>query len=188
MRVITGSARGRKLVSPAGLDTRPSSDMTKQAVFNIIQNYVEGSNFLDLFAGSGQVGLEALSRGARSATFLDNRPDAIAAIKTNLTNCGLMEKARVSLTDSVSFLEGFAIRSNPVKFDIAFLDPPYQQNLLEKVLPLLSSAMEDTGIIVCETERKEELPESAGEFQLSKTYRYGKAKITVYRKPSPEEE
>lgn len=187
MRVITGTARGRKLVAPSGLDVRPSSDMTKQAVFNIIQNYVEDSIFLDLFAGSGQIGLEALSRGARSATFLDNNQQAISTIKENLIKCDLMEKSRVSMMDAVAFLQGFEIRSNPSKYDIAFLDPPYQKDILNTVLPLIALAMADTGIVICETEAKESLPEAFADFTTSKVYRYGKAKLTVYRKPTNEE-
>lgn len=183
MRVITGTARGRKLLAPEGLDTRPSSDMTKQAVFNILQNYVEGSSFLDLFAGSGQMGIEALSRGARSATFIDASPKAIAVVKENLKKCGMMDRARVAMMESVSFLQG---PGQP--FDLAFLDPPYQKGLMEQVLPLLAPRMAPAGIIVCETERREELPEQVGDFTQSKTYFYGKAKLTVYRRPAWEED
>ena len=94
MRVTTGLARGRKLVAPQGLDTRPSSDMTKQAVFNIVQNYVEGSTFLDLFAGSGQMGIEALSRGAKHAVFVDASPKAIQAVRENLAIAALRTRQR----------------------------------------------------------------------------------------------
>lgn len=103
MRVTTGLARGRNLEAPQGLDTRPSSDMTKQAVFNIIQNYVEGAVFVDLFAGSGQMGIEALSRGAKTAIFTDTSNKAIEVIKANLKHCGLMEQARVAQMDAKSF-------------------------------------------------------------------------------------
>lgn len=177
MRVITGSARGRKLAAPEGLDTRPSSDMTKQAVFNIVQNYVENSVFLDLFAGSGQVGIEALSRGAKSVTFIDNNPKAIAVIKENLKNCGLMEKARVAMMDSLAFLQNAG-----AQFDIVFLDPPYQQQLIDQALPLLTKVVAENGIILCETERNEELPTQVNDFVTVKTYRYGKAKLTLYRR------
>lgn len=181
MRVITGTARGRKLLAPEGLDTRPSSDMTKQAVFNILQNYVEGSVFLDLFAGSGQMGIEALSRGARSATFIDASPKAIAVIKENLKKCGMMDRARVAMMESAGFLQG-----SSQQFDLAFLDPPYQKGLMEQVLPLLEPRMAPAGIVVCETERREELPEQMGAFVQVKTYFYGKAKLTVYRRPAQE--
>ena len=183
MRVTTGLARGRNLEAPQGLDTRPSSDMTKQAVFNIIQNYVEGAVFVDLFAGSGQMGIEALSRGAKTAVFTDTSNKAIEVIKANLKHCGLMEQARVAQMDAKSFLQGAS-----QKFDIVFLDLPYQKQMIDEVLPILVSKMAESGIIVCETERNEQLPEEAGNFVRHKTYLYGKAKITVYREREEQEE
>lgn len=183
MRVTTGLARGRNLEAPQGLDTRPSSDMTKQAVFNIIQNYVEGAVFVDLFAGSGQMGIEALSRGAKTAIFTDTSNKAIEVIKANLKHCGLMEQARVAQMDAKSFLQGAS-----QKFDIVFLDPPYQKQMIDEVLPILVSKMAESGIIICETERNEQLPEEAGNFVRHKTYLYGKAKITVYREREEQEE
>ena len=119
MRVTTGLARGRKLVAPQGLDTRPSSDMTKQAVFNIVQNYVEGSTFLDLFAGSGQMGIEALSRGAKHAVFVDASPKAIQAVRENLAHCGFADKAKVAQMDAQSFL-----KSTTTRFDLVFWTRP----------------------------------------------------------------
>lgn len=183
MRVTTGLARGRNLEAPQGLDTRPSSDMTKQAVFNIIQNYVEGSCFLDLFAGSGQMGIEALSRGAKNAIFIDSSSKAVEIVKANLKHCGLMEQARVALMDAKSFLQ-----NGSQLFDIVFLDPPYQQNIIDAILPLAVERMAPGGIIICETERNEQLPQGAGSFTETKTYLYGKAKITVYRRGEPQEE
>ena len=178
MRVTTGLARGRKLVAPQGLDTRPSSDMTKQAVFNIVQNYVEGSTFLDLFAGSGQMGIEALSRGAKHAVFVDASPKAIQAVRENLAHCGFADKAKVAQMDAQSFL-----KSTTTRFDLAFLDPPYQQQIIDAVLPAVVQQMAPGGIILCETERNEQLPEQAGDYALTKTYFYGKAEITAYRRP-----
>lgn len=183
MRVTTGLARGRNLEAPKGLDTRPSSDMTKQAVFNIIQNYVESASFLDLFAGSGQMGIEALSRGAKNAVFVDSDSRAIEAIRKNLKHCNLSDYAKVSQMDASAFLQSCA-----QKFDIVFMDPPYQQDMLTKLLPLIAQQMKEGGIIVCETERNEALPEDAGSYAVSKTYLYGKAKITVYREVKQEEE
>lgn len=183
MRVTTGLARGRNLEAPQGLDTRPSSDMTKQAVFNIIQNYVEGCVFLDLFAGSGQMGIEAFSRGAKQAVFIDSSAKAIEVIKANLKHCSLMEQARVAQMDAKAFLQ-----SASQKFDIIFLDPPYQKQIIDAVLPLATEKLSEGGIIVCETERNETLPQGYGEYTETKTYLYGKAKVTVYRKAQPEEE
>ncbi len=183
MRVITGIARGRKLTTPAGLDTRPTSDMTKEAVFSILQNVVENSDTLDLFAGSGQMGIEALSRGGRSATFIDSDPKAIAAVKENLKACGMTEHSKVSLMDSLSY-----IQNTNSKFDIAFLDPPYGKQMVDAVLPHVAARMKEDGVILCETEKQEVLPQEAGDFAIAKEYRYGKAKITLYRRKKGEGE
>lgn len=181
MRVTTGLARGRKLIAPEGLDTRPSSDMTKQAVFNIVQNYVEGSTFLDLFAGSGQMGIEALSRGAKHAVFVDASPKAIQAVKENLAHCGLADRAKVAQMEALSYLN-----STNLKFHLAFLDPPYQKQIIDAVLPQVVRHMAEDGVILCETERDEVLPERAGEYYLAKTYFYGKAKVSAYRRQEAE--
>jgi len=177
MRVITGTARGRKLVTPQGLDVRPTSDMAKEAIFSSIQYEIENSEMLDLFAGSGQMGVEALSRGAKTVTFIDSDPKAIAAVKTNLKNCGFMEKSRVALMDSIAY-----IKNCSAKFDIAFLDPPYGKNLIDEALPFVAQTIKPYGVIICETEKREEPPAQAGDFEIKKEYRYGKVKVTVYRR------
>ena len=120
MRVITGTARGRKLQTPAGTAVRPTSDMVKEAVFSIVQFEVEGARVLDLFAGSGQMGIEALSRGARSCVFVDNAKNSLAAVRENLRSCNLTAHAKVMAGDALVFLREY--RGEP--FDIAFLDPP----------------------------------------------------------------
>lgn len=178
MRVITGSARGRKLETLSGEDVRPTTDKVKESVFSIIQFQLQGRMFLDLFAGSGQIGIEALSRGAKGAYFLDMRRDAVAVIRKNLSATGLEDKAEVRCADSLMFLS-----SCPVKFDIAFVDPPYNKGIAKKALEALPSVMNQSGVIVVETAAEEELPESTGEFVLDRTYRYGKIKITTYRCP-----
>ncbi len=177
MRVITGTARGRRLVTPAGLATRPTSEMAKEAIFSMIQFELEGSMVLDLFAGSGQLGIEALSRGARGAVFVDQAKAAIAAIEQNLATTGLGKDARIMPVEALSFL-----RSYRETFDIALLDPPYQQGQIGELLPLLAQRMSPGGIILCETERSETLPDAVGEFTRKKEYRYGKAKVTTYRR------
>lgn len=181
MRVITGTARGRKLETLSGDDVRPTTDMVKEAVFSIIQFQVQGRMFLDLFAGCGQMGIEAMSRGAKGACFLDMRKDAVAVIRKNLQATGFEDKAQVRCTDSLSFLQAATS-----KFDVAFVDPPYRKGLCEKALELLPSVMNPGGVILCETALEEELPSSAGEFLLDRTYRYGKIKISTYRRPMDE--
>lgn len=177
MRVITGSARGAKLSALEGLDVRPTADRVKEAVFNIIQFEIEGRNILDLFAGSGQLGIEALSRGAASATFIDQNRDAIELIKQNLVHTKLFEKASVSHGDFQSFLT----HSKHI-FDIAFIDPPYSKGLIEASLPLVAPLMSENGVIVCEAAKKDPMPEAADEFKLVSTYSYGKTAVGIYRK------
>ena len=119
MRVISGLVRGKKLREPSDYSIRPTTDMVKEALFNIIQFDLEGRKVLDLFAGTGQLGIECLSRGAASVTFVDQSKDSIGIVKQNLKTCGF--EARVVQADSISFL------SRCEKFDIILLDPPMQQ-------------------------------------------------------------
>ena len=183
MRVTTGSARGRNLKAPPDSDvTRPTSDMTKQAMFNIVQFEVEGAEVLDLFAGSGQLGIEALSRGAKQATFVDNSREAQQTIVENLQHTKLLPQARLISTDFVTFLS----RGQNL-FDIAFLDPHYQKKMIDAALPLVARRMRKTGVILCESENNEVLPDAAQDFVKVKEYRYGRAKLTVYRCPVQEE-
>ncbi|MDE6762571.1 MAG: 16S rRNA (guanine(966)-N(2))-methyltransferase RsmD [Oscillospiraceae bacterium] len=182
MRVITGSARGRRLVAPAGMDVRPTSDKVKEAVFSAVQFDLAGSAVLDLFAGSGQLGIEALSRGAKSCVFVDSSRVSVETAKENIAASGFRNEAVVMNSDSEQYLR--MCRQN---FDIAFVDPPYKKGIIEKVMPLLCGHMSDRGIIVCEHEKGLELPESFGSFVKRKTYRYGKTEVTLYRNGNEEE-
>lgn len=177
MRVITGEARGRRLVTLEGEDVRPTTDMVKEGIFNIIQFDVPGATVLDLFAGSGQLGIEAISRGAKHCCFVDSSKRSLDVVKENLNTCGFEKRASTFLGDSVSYAE----LSRDV-FDIAFLDPPYRKKLIDKALPFVASKMSNGGVIVCETSADEELPKAAGDFSLAREYKYGKIKITTYRK------
>lgn len=176
MRVITGQAKGTKLASPQGQEIRPTCEMAKEAIFSILQNETPGSTVLDLFAGSGQLGIEALSRGAVLGVFVDQSRQAQRVILENLKKCGLAERARVISADYSFFLSG-----TTEQFDIALLDPPYKQGILEDALPKTAAVMKAGGVILCETDRNESLPETAGEFVKTREYRYGKSKITAYR-------
>ena len=172
MRVTTGTARGRNLAAPPDSNiTRPTSDMTKQAIFNIIQFEVEGAVVADLYAGSGQLGIEALSRGARRATFVEINAGAMDTIVQNLKTSDMTGRARIMRMD-----------------DIAFLDPPYEQGKYEGTLPLVVQRMNPGGVILCETSKEEILPDEVGDFCKQKEYRYGRAKLTVYRRKEKEEE
>ena len=176
MRVITGSARGRRLETLEVEDVRPTTDRIKEAVFSIIQFQTEGRSFLDLFAGSGQMGIEALSRGARHATFIDSDQRAIDCIKQNVKACKFSDTAVILKTDAVSFLQRCT-----EKFDIAFLDPPYRHDTLLQILPVLAEKMQKNGIIVCEHEPECKLPQTILHFDLQKPKKYGKIIISVYR-------
>lgn len=182
MRVITGAARGRRLTAPQGLDTRPTSEMVKEAIFSVVQFEVEGAEVLDLFAGSGQMGIEALSRGAKHCVFVDNSRECQQIQRQNLAHTGLAGKARVVCSDAESVL-----RTAAGPFDIAFLDPPYEKGLAEKLLPKVAALMREGGAIFCETGREETLPEAAGEFLRFREYRYGKIKVSLYRRPAETE-
>ena len=177
MRIITGTARGKKIAAPAGLETRPTSELVKEAVFSMVQFEIEGARVLDLFAGSGQMGLEALSRGARSCVFVDNGKAAQRVLADNLENTGFLTVGRIVRSDALTYLRNAA--GGP--FDFAFVDPPYQAGLLEKVLPLTADAMTENGVIICETSMDTVLPDTAGDFVLYRKYRYGKTQVAQYR-------
>ena len=176
MRVITGSARGRRLETLEGEDVRPTADRIKEAVFSIIQFETEGRLFLDLFAGSGQMGIEALSRGASGAYFIDSSKKSAETVRRNLKTTGLEDRARVLHTDGLSFLSMCS-----EKFDIAFLDPPYKTGILQEALQKIPSVMKATGVIIAENPLDEEILSNYGDFVLDRQYRYGKIKISTFR-------
>ena len=184
MRVITGSARGCRLKELEGMETRPTTDRVKEGLFNIIQFDIEGRKILDLFAGTGQLGIECLSRGATSAVFVDRRPDAVKLIKENLKVTSLTEKGRVVSGDSMEFLK--SIRE---KFDIIFLDPPYEAGVLEPVIAHIAKfdILSPHGIIVAEHPANKALPALSAPYRLHRTYRYGKIALTIYRRSGNEE-
>lgn len=177
MRVITGTARGMRLQTLEGESVRPTTDKVKEALFSIVQFEIEGRRVLDLFAGSGQLGIEALSRGAKNAQFVDESKQAIAVINQNLEKTKLKDFAAVSHTDSVTF-----IASTDKQFDLIFIDPPYNKGLTEKVLPLCAKKCADNALIVCETSIDEVLSEENENLTFLRRYKYGKTALTVFRK------
>lgn len=176
MRVISGEVGGRRLQTPEDFAVRPTTDKVKEALFSSLQFEIEGARVLDLFSGSGQLGIEALSRGAESAVFVDNSKQSIALTKKNLSLCSL--NAQVILADSVSYIE-----KSEETFDIVFLDPPYLAGILQKVLPSVSEHMSESGVIVAESPFGEELPEKLNNsFELVKQKKYGSMQLSFYRK------
>lgn len=176
MRVITGSARGRRLITLEGEDIRPTTDKVKEAVFSSIQFEIEGRSVLDLFAGSGSLGIEALSRGAKKAVFCDLSRQAVGVINKNLENTRLDSFSTVINTDGISYL-----RTTREKFDIIFMDPPYRKQLIDKAMQYAHDVMNSGGVIVCESAYDEILPEKCGDFTVVKEAKYGKTKVTYYR-------
>lgn len=176
MRVITGTARGRVLRTLEGEDVRPTTDRVKEAIFSMIQFETEGRRVLDLFAGSGQLGIEALSRGAAYATFTDMSAESVDIVKKNLLMTHLEKNSEVLRTEAISFL-----RTNKKKYDIVFMDPPYSKGILRETLPYVVGNVNDGGVIICEHPYGEEMPENVGDFSLYRDYKYGKIGITVYR-------
>ena len=179
MRVITGIAKGTRLRTLDGNDVRPTTDRVKEGIFSALQFGIEGRTFLDLFAGSGQMGIEAISRGAKKAVFVDSSKKSLQVVNENIEKCKFQDKSKVVNGSAVSFL-----KMNKEKFDIAFLDPPYKQGIVDKCLPLLLPMMSDDGVVICETSRDEELPEKLSGFYADRVRNYGKTKITLYRRES----
>ncbi len=175
MRVITGSARGRKLTAPEGDAVRPTYSRVKEAMFSIIQFDIEGRHALDLFAGSGQLGVEALSRGAESCVFVDSSKTALGAVSENLKVTGLSERAVLRNTDALSYLS-----SCSDTFDLVFLDPPYGAGLLEKALEILPGVLSRGACVVCETSADSVLPDALGALPAKK-YKYGQTALWVFR-------
>ncbi len=177
MRVITGSARGMTLKTLDGISTRPTTERVKEAIFSAIQFDIEGRRVLDLFAGSGQMGIEAMSRGAQTATFVDRDKGAAAVIKENLEKTGFASVCNLVQMDYSSFL---AI--NTQLFDLVFLDPPYESDMLLKALNSLGDFVPSGGTAVCEHPLKAQLPDEISGFTKYRSYKYGKTAVTVYRK------
>jgi 16S rRNA (guanine966-N2)-methyltransferase len=166
------------------METRPTTDRVKEGVFSALQFDIEGRKVLDLFAGTGQLGIECLSRGAASAVFVDRRADAVKLIRENLKTTGLQDRARVVAGDSMEFLKTLRER-----FDLIFLDPPYEAGLLEPAIACIAGfdILSPHGIIVAEHPKDRPLPAAEAPYQLFRTYRYGKIAVTMYRRAANEE-
>lgn len=179
MRVITGKARGVQLRTPDGMLTRPTTDRVKEALFSIIHFDIPGAKVLDLFGGTGQLGIEALSRGAKRAVFVDAQENACKLIKENLIRTKLQQDGQVVRSDYMQYLDRCR-----EKFDIILMDPPYADVFLENALKRITEIdiLESNGIIVTERPLGKELPWEFEGFIRSKDYKYGKTLLTIYRK------
>jgi 16S rRNA (guanine(966)-N(2))-methyltransferase RsmD len=179
MRVISGRARGVNLKTPEGMATRPTADRVKEAMFSIIHFDLPGAKVLDLFGGTGQLGIEALSRGAAEAVFVDAAEKSCALIRENLKRCKMETEGKVVRADYMDYLS----RSRET-FDIILLDPPYAEVFLENAIKKISEIdiLKSGGIIVAERPVGKEIPGEFPGFTRSKDYKYGTVLLTLYRK------
>ena len=183
MRVITGIARGRRLKEPQGLETRPTTDRVKEGIFSSIQFEIEGRRVLDLFGGTGQMGIEALSRGAAHCTFVDLRKEAVGIIRENLKLTGLEGQATVVQGDALAFLTRCR-----EKYDVIFLDPPYETELLETAIAHIArhDLLNVHGMMIAEHPADKVLPALSAPYRMGRTYRYGKIAVTIYHRDGDE--
>ena len=179
MRVITGKARGIQLKTPEGMLTRPTADRVKEALFSIINFDIPDARVLDLFGGTGQLGIEALSRGAVAATFIDDREESCRLIRENLKRTKLEQNAKVIRSDYMDYLNRCR-----EQYDIIFLDPPYAEVFLENAIKRITEIdiLHSDGIIVAERPLGKEIPWEFEGYTRSKDYKYGKVLLTIYRK------
>lgn len=181
MRVVSGIRKGKILKAVPGSSTRPTTDKVKEAIFNIIGPYFESGLGLDLFAGSGGLGIEALSRGADKVIFVDKDGKAIQTIHENVSSCMFEEQAEIYRNDAERALK--AIKKRELVFDFIFLDPPYKKQQLIKLLDTVNNEdlLSATGTIVCEHGSEIQLPDSVGNLVVKKTEKYGIIAITIYK-------
>lgn len=182
MRVISGQARGLRLKAPEGLETRPTTDRIKESFFNIISPDIYGADFLDLFSGSGGIGIEALSRGAASAVFVDESQKSIDVIRDNITRARLTDRAQVIRGNAMSVIASLGAQGRA--FDIIFMDPPYAKGLVKAALDAIhiSGILKDGGYIVAEQSVDEETLISDG-FEVYRIKDYKRTtKMTFLRK------
>lgn len=184
MRVITGTARGRRLGELKGQETRPTTGKVKEGIFSALQFDIEDRRVLDLFAGTGQMGIEALSRGAKSCVFVDRRKDAAQLVRDNLAVCGFADRAQVVCGDAMAYLGSLR-----TQFDLVFLDPPYADDTLERAIAHISrfDILAPHGIMAAECPVEKTLPALSAPYRIHREYRYGKIKVTVYRRDGESE-
>jgi 16S rRNA (guanine(966)-N(2))-methyltransferase RsmD len=183
VRIVSGSARGKKLVPFVGDKIRPTSDRIREAIFSSLSSRMgslEGCSVLDLFAGTGALGIEALSRGASSATFVDNTIQAVRVIHKNLENCGFLERAGIIQKD---VFECWPQLHEAGPFDVIFVDPPYGKGLVEKTVKIIAAEdiLASQGILCLETPASETIPEKFFPLMLLKTSRYGSTRIFLFK-------
>ena len=181
MKVISGTLKGRNILGYNIDGTRPTMDRVKESLFATIQDYLKDSVILDLFAGSGNLGIEAISNGSKYCYFIDNNKDAINTIKKNISTLNIQDKSNIILSDWKKALNDFATKKN--KFDIIFVDPPYDYNVYEKILEkvITLDILNDNGLIILEHSNLN-LKDNYNKLVLYKTKKYGNKSVNIYKK------
>ncbi|MGL4954715.1 MAG: 16S rRNA (guanine(966)-N(2))-methyltransferase RsmD [Cetobacterium sp.] len=180
MRIIAGEAKGKRLECRKGVDTRPTQDSIKESLFAIIAPYITDARFLDLFSGTGNIALEALSRGAKRAVMIEKDQEALKYIIKNINNLGYENKSRAYKNETLRAVEILGRKGE--KFDIIFMDPPYKDEVCERVMRAISKAnlLAEDGLIICEHHMFEDMLDEVGEFRKTDERKYGKKVVTFY--------
>lgn len=180
MRVVSGSCKGIALKAVPGNSTRPTTDKVKEAIFNMIGPYFNGGKGLDLFAGSGGLGIEALSRGLDQVIFVDRDGKAIGTVRDNIHKCGLEQQVEIYRNEAERAIK--AVSKRNLAFHYIFLDPPYKKQQLEKLLNMISeqNLLENQGAIICEHSSDIGLPQTIGNFTKYKQEKYGIIAVSIY--------
>lgn len=189
MRIIGGTSRGRRLSGPSGSGSRPTTGKVKEALFNILAKKIPGTRFLDLFAGAGAVGIEALSRGAGSATFVETHPATCRLLRDNLRRCAFEGVADIRQVTADRFLQQHNTDPAALPYDIVFLDPPYHTGEGGNILPALGRGViiPRDGVVVIEHFHKTRLADRIGHLALIKSYKYGDTVLSMYQRTPVEE-
>lgn len=182
MRVVSGSAKGRPLKAVPGMKTRPTTDKVKEAIFSMIGPYFTGGKVLDLYAGTGGLGIEALSRGMDSAVFIDRDPKAVSTIRGNVKHAGMTEHAEIYRNDAVRALAALAKRG--LQFDLVFLDPPYKLTNMDEIILMMEEQqlLQTSAIIVIEHDADYTYDSEIGTFHCTRRAEYGEIAVSVYRR------
>lgn len=182
MRIVGGIYKSRHIKVPKGVDVRPTSDRTKEALFSILGGFIKDKCALDLFSGSGNLGLEAISRGAKEVTFVDKSPRCVRAIRENIRLLGIIEdRYNVILKDALSFIKETHLSG--IRYDLVLLDPPYYHALVKKTLNLLDNhiIITSSGLIVAEHYKKDQLPNTLRNIVLYRQCKYGQTILSFFK-------
>ena len=181
MRVISGKARGLKLNTPKNDDVRPTTDRVKESLFNMINSYIMDSDILDLFAGTGSLGIECLSRGANQCIFVDNSKESINIVKSNIKKARVENESIVLNLDFKSAINSLSSKNK--QFDVIFMDPPYYKNMFSDALSAVdnNNLLKEDGIIVVEHDTVDKFPDNMGRLYKSREKKYGNTTLTFYK-------